>query len=202
MRRSPGSGHIHIKSGAYYVRWRSPDGRNNNRRVGKVRTPGKSDGLTRAQAERAARALAEKEGAKPPRPVEYVTRTVDDVADAFRDRLLIEGARLSYRQNCESMQRVHISRAIGKRRVEIVTSDDIEGLVRVMLQRGSSRKTVRNTMTFLHSVFALAVSKGWAPTNPVLGAAGPKRRRDTDADRQTQRPSVLPADARRRASSP
>jgi integrase len=69
-----------------------------NRRVGKVRTRGESDGLTRAQAERASRDLIQKEGTKPtPRPVDEPARTVDDVAEVFRDRLLIEGARLSYR---------------------------------------------------------------------------------------------------------
>jgi hypothetical protein len=50
MRRSHGSGHLHVKWGAYYVRWRTPDGRHHNRRVGKVRVRGESDGLTRKEA--------------------------------------------------------------------------------------------------------------------------------------------------------
>jgi hypothetical protein len=50
-----------------------------------------------------------------------------------------------------------------------------------MLGHGSAPKTVRNTMTFLHSVFALAVAKGWTPVNPVDGAARPRRRRVGDA---------------------
>ena len=42
--------------------------------------------------------MIQKEGTKPtPRPVDEPARTVDDVAEVFRDRLLIEGARLSYR---------------------------------------------------------------------------------------------------------
>ena len=32
-------------------------------------------------------------------------------------------------------------------------------------------------MTFLHSVFGLAVKNGWAPSNPVDDAARPRRRR-------------------------
>jgi hypothetical protein len=52
MRRSPGSGHLYVKSGAYYVRRRTVDGRHPNRRLGKVRTRGEADGLTRAQSER------------------------------------------------------------------------------------------------------------------------------------------------------
>ncbi len=46
MRRSPGTGQIHIKHGAYYVRWRGGDGRQNNRRVGKIPNQGEADGLT------------------------------------------------------------------------------------------------------------------------------------------------------------
>ena len=65
------------------------------------------------------------------------------------------------------MQRVHVSPAIGKRRVENVTRQDIERLARSMLDRGLAPKTVRNVMTFLHAVFALAVDSGWAPTNSV-----------------------------------
>ncbi len=166
MRRSPGSGHIYVKHGAYYVRWRGGDGRNHNRRLGKVRSRGESDGLTRVQAERAARTLIEKDGAKPARTVEERRLTVNDVADALRDRLLLEGARLSYRQNCESMQRVHVSPAFGKRRIETIDTDDVERLARAMLRTGATPKTVRNVITFLHSVFALAVRKGWAPVEP------------------------------------
>ena len=62
--------------------------------------------------------------------------TVDQVADRLRERIAIEGARLSYRQNCESMQRVHISPALGKRKVAAVTTEDVERLASRMLARG------------------------------------------------------------------
>jgi len=44
--------------------------------------------------------------------------TVDEAADELRERIAIEGARRSYQENCESMQRVHISPALGKRKVD------------------------------------------------------------------------------------
>ena len=122
---------------------------------------------------------------KPVDPVVEIV-TVDQAADRLRERIAIEGARLSYRQNCESMQRVHISPALGKRKVAAVTTEDVERLASRMLARGSSPKTVRNVMTFLHSVFGLAVKKGWAPSNPVEDAARPKRRRAGDADPDLQ----------------
>ena len=159
MKRPYGSGQIYEKSGAYYGRWRTPDGRRVNRRLGPVRTRGESDGLTRAEAEQAFRRIqAEEASRKPVDPVVEIV-TVDQAADRLRERIAIEGARLSYRQNCESMQRVHISPALGKRKVAAVTTEDVERLASRMLARGSSPKTVRNVMTFLHSVFGLAVRR-------------------------------------------
>jgi integrase len=186
MPRPHGSGHVYVKYGAYYLRWRTPGGRYLNRRIGKVRVRGESDGLTRAQAERAARKLMEAENSRPAPAAAEKPRTVNEVADALRERLLVEGARLSYRQNCESMQRIHIAPVLGKRRVDTVATEDVERLARVMLERGSAPKTVRNTMTFLHSVFALAIAKGWAPANPVERAVRPRRRRAGDADPDLQ----------------
>src|SRR4029079_10036359 len=77
---------------------------------------------------------------------------------------------------------VPVPRAMGKRRVGAGRSRDVERLAGSMLAKGASPKTVRNVMTFLHSVFALAVRNGWAATNPVADAARPRRRREGDAD--------------------
>ena len=186
MKRPYGSGQIYEKWGAYYGRWRTPDGRRLNRRLGPKRAKGGSDGLTRAQAEQAFRRIqAEEATRKPVEPVVEIV-TVDQAAERLRERIAIEGARLSYRQNCESMQRVHISPVIGKRKVASVKPEDVERLASRMLAKGSSPKTVRNVMTFLYSVFELAVKKGWAPANPVADAARPRRRRQGDADPDLQ----------------
>ncbi len=188
MKRPYGSGQIYEKWGAYYARWRTPDGRRLNRRLGPKRTPGGADGLTRSQAEQAFRRIQAAEAAARPSERDAVPEivTVDQATELLRDRLTIEGARLSYRQNCESMQRVHISPTLGKRKVGAVSTQDIERLARAMLARGSTPKTVRNVITFLHAVFALAVKNGWAPANPVADAARPRRGRDGDADPDLQ----------------
>jgi hypothetical protein len=68
MKRPYGSGQINEKWGAYYGRWRTPDGQRVNRRLGVKRTRGGSDGLTRAQAEQAMRRLQAEDAAR--RPVE------------------------------------------------------------------------------------------------------------------------------------
>src|SRR4051812_28621093 len=186
MKRPYGAGQLYEKWGSYYGRWRTPDGRKLNRKIGPARVKGGSDGLTRAQAEQAFRRVrAEEAGHKPVEPVVEIL-TVDQVADRLRERIAIEGARKSYRENCASMQRVHISPALGKRKIAAVSTEDVERLASRMLARGASPKTVRNVITFLHSVFGLAVRKGWAPRNPVEDAARPKRRRAGDADPDPQ----------------
>jgi hypothetical protein len=63
-KRSYGTGELYEKHGAYYGRWRTSDERKLNRKVGLVRMPGSSDGLTRAQAERAFRTEVLPRGAR------------------------------------------------------------------------------------------------------------------------------------------
>ena len=59
------------------------------------------------------------------------------------DRIAVQGARLSYRQNCESMQRIHVSPVLGGRRVDGATSHDVELLARALLKRGLAPRIVR-----------------------------------------------------------
>ena len=56
-RRNYGTGQLYEKHGAYYGRWRTSDGRKLNRKLGAVRRPGESAGLTRTQAERRLRQI-------------------------------------------------------------------------------------------------------------------------------------------------
>jgi integrase len=186
MKRQHGAGDLYVKWSSYYGRFRTPDGRRVNRRLGPIRRRGSADGLTKSQAEAALRRLIEVESNRPPPTPDERPRTVDDVIDLLRDRLEVQGARLSYRQNCESMQRVHVSPAIGARRVDSVSRQDIERLARSMLGRGLAPKTVRNVVTFLHSVFDLAVEHEWIAANPVARATRPLRRRRGDANPDLQ----------------
>lgn len=182
---SIGSGRLYTKSGAYYGRFRTPDGRRLNRRLGVIRGRGRADGLTKSQAEVALRRLIEQESrVRTPATLER-PRRVDDVTDLLRDRLAIQAARKSYLENRESLQRNHISPAIGAFRIGDVTRDDAERLARAMLRGGLSPKTVRNVMSFLYSVFVLAEERDWVTHNPVAKAARPLRRRgDATADLQ------------------
>ena len=72
-KRDYGTGHLYEKSGAYYGRWRTLDGRQLNRKVGPIRTPGEGDGLTRTQAEREFRRMQDAEE-RAPKPVRGAAR--------------------------------------------------------------------------------------------------------------------------------
>lgn len=185
-RRSHGTGHLYEKSGSYYGRWRTPDDRLLNRKIGKIRTPGENDGLTRSQAEREFRRLQESEEHTPRPRHDAEIPTLDAVTDSLRRKLELGGARRSYRENVASMQRVHIGPRLGATRVTEVTTADVEWLASGMLEKGLSPKTVRNTLTFLHSVFEHALDRGWVRENPVRRATRPGRRRQGDIDPDLQ----------------
>jgi integrase len=186
QRRSHGTGHLYEKHGSYYGRWRTADGRLLNRKVGKVRSVGERDGLTRTQAEREFRRLQEAEERAPRPRHDAEIPTVDAVADSLRQKLALRGARRSYRENCASMQRVHVSPRLGAVRVTDVTTADVETLAAAMLKNGLSSKSVRNTLTFTHSIFEHAIDRGWTRDNPVRRATRPGRRRQGDADPDLQ----------------
>jgi integrase len=185
-KRSHGTGHLYEKWGSYYGRWRTSDGRLLNRKIGKVRSVGERDGLTRTQAERGFRRIQEEEEQTPRPRHDAEVPSVDTVADSLRQRLALSGARRSYRENCASMQRAHIGPGLGAIRITDVTTADVETLAAAMLKKGLSPKTVRNTLSFLHSIFEHAIDRGWARENPVRRATRPGRRRQGDIDPDLQ----------------
>ncbi len=194
-KRGRGTGHLYEKWGSYYGRWRTLDGRFLNRRVGPVRTSGESDGLTRSQAEREFRRIQDAEERRP-RPVRgAVVPTVDEIVDSLRQKLRLSGARPSYLEGCESMQRVHISPQFGGSPITDVDTAQIEALAGAMLKNGLAPKTVRNVMTFLHSVFEHAVDRGVISENPVRRATRPGRRRQGDTNPDLQFLTIEELDA-------
>ena len=84
------------------------------------------------------------------------------------------------------MQRVHITPRLGDKPVDRVTIADVETVAAVMLDAGLAPKTVRNVITFMHSVFEHAIDRGWTTQNPVRRASRSKRRRAGDANPDLQ----------------
>jgi integrase len=164
-RRSHGTGQLYVKSGSYYGRWRTSDGRRLNRRLGPRRSTWSADGLTRAEAEPVFRKSREREDTEPtPKVASRVTIT--DAADSLRRKLALEGARKSYER---------------------------------MLANSKSPKTVRNVITFLHSVLEHAIDKEWCTANPVQRTTRPRRRRAGDVEPDLQFLTVTELEALIRA---
>jgi integrase len=197
-KRSYGTGHVYVKQGAWYGRWRTSDGRRLNRRLGPVREPGTADGLTRQEVERTFRKLREGEETNP-RP--QITRrvSIEDAGDSLRRKLAMEGARKSYLEGCESMQRVHIVPGLKNAPVNTVTRQHVETLAETMLKDDKAPKTVRNVITFLHSIFEHATDNEWCAENPVRRASRPRRQRAGDAEPDLQFLTVTELEAVLRA---
>lgn len=185
-RRPHGTGSLYEKHGAWYGRWRTLDGRKVNRKVGPMRAPGSSAGLTRAQAEKRFREIQHAEELTPRRTPDVERWTVAAASAAVRRRLEVEGARKSYRHNVESMERVHLVPFLGDRDVADVTLHDIEAFAVALLRKGLAPKSVRNILTYTHQVFELAVAHQIRMDNPVRHAARPKRRRAGDVNPDLQ----------------
>ena len=203
-KRGYGTGQLYLKHGAYYGRWRTLDGRKLNRKIGAARGDTGTNGLNRAEAERQFRKIQEAEERRPIRAGDE-RHTLDEVADSLRRHLAVEGARKSYLQGCESMQRVHITPRLGDKPVDGVTIADVETVAAAMLEAGLAPKTVRNVVMFMHSVFEHAIDRGWTAQNPVRRASRPKRRRAGDANPDLQFLTVrrgAAAPAPRRLSRP
>ncbi len=180
-KRTYGTGQLFARNGRYYGRWRTGDGRRLNRLIATVRSPGATDGVTKAQAERAFRNLQDEEERRP-RPSAVAARvTVCAAAESLRRERALQGASKSYLEGLESMQRVHLETAFAGLAIEKLTAAHAEELAAAMLASGRQPKTVRNVLAFLHSVAEHAVARGWCHENTVARAARPKRRRAGDA---------------------
>jgi integrase len=112
--------------------------------------------------------------------------TLADVSAALQRQLQLRGARPSYLENCESMDRIHLSPLVGTIPVADVSSADIEAVAQRMLSRGLSPKTVRNVLTYVHSVFEYAIERRLVGANPVRGVTRPGRRRQGDVSPDLQ----------------
>ena len=139
-RRVWGTGHLYEKHGSYYARWRTYGGRLLNRKVGPVRAPGARDGLTRSEAEKEFRRMqaAEEQAPRPNRAAP--SATLADVSAALRRQLQLRGSRPSYLENCESMDRIHISPVVGTMPVVDIWPADVEAVAQRMLSQGLSPK--------------------------------------------------------------
>jgi integrase len=168
-RRSYGTGRLYIKSGAYYGRW-WVDGSRVNRKLGKVREPGSREGLTKRDAEAAMRRQIQLVTAAPTQE----RLTMADAGDRLAELLEVKGRKSSTLEAVRSALRVHLVPQFGDRPLDRIDVRAVERFIASERRDGRAPKSIRNYLGVLHSIFELAIEKGWARENPVKRAAKPE----------------------------
>ncbi len=169
-RRAYGTGTLQIVGRSWIGSWYGPDGRRVRRKVGDVRTEGRADGLTKAQAEHALRRMRELDNRPAPPDAERVT--MEQAGREFCRRLELKGRRKSHRLTVASDLRNHIAPFFAGKTLDRIRPADIERYVSAK-RRTLAVKTIRNHVNTMHSIFDLGLRKGWCQTNPVKLADRP-----------------------------
>jgi integrase len=149
------------------------------RALGRKRTAGSRDGLTRAQAEAALRRLVDEVAAAPP-PVERLG--VANAGERYLHHLeVVMERKKSTIQDYRIMINRHLAPFFGERALERVKADDVVAYMAAKRRAGLSSKTINNHLNFLHGLFRHAMKRGWTNTNPVAAVDRP-RDAGTDPD--------------------
>jgi integrase len=173
--RSYGSGSVYVKHGAYYGRWVTPDGGRTNRRLGLMRKPGTTVGLTRKEAEDRLRELI-----REVHTVSRAERTVADAAHALLERLEALGRSKSHRETVESHVRVHIVPAFGAIAIDRLEEEHVTRLAVKLRRDGKAPKTIRNVLSTVHSICDLAVRRRWCARHACRFVDAPAAPEATD----------------------
>jgi len=176
-KRSYGSGSISVRGDAYYGRWRWPDGRQVQRRLGAVRQPGSRDGLTKSQAEARLRKLMAEEAA----PAITDRMTVEQAGRHLIRHLEGLGRKRSTTEGYESYLRIHLVPYFGERELSRIGREDVEAFVSSCRRSNQSVKSTQNYLGLLHGIFDFAMRRGWASANPCKLVDRPSQQR-TDPD--------------------
>jgi integrase len=169
-KRAYGSGSIIQRGGSWYGKWRVGD-RQVKRRLGRVRAPGTSEGLTRKQAESALRRVMTEVRAVTPE--ERVT--FEEVAERYLHHLEhVMERKPSTVQDYRIMLRRHLARHFATKGIDRICREDVVAYLAEKSRAGLSPKTVTNHLNFAHGVFAFAVKRGWARANPVAATDRPR----------------------------
>lgn len=184
-KRSYGTGSIWKEQRRGYQVWigqvRVPVGTRSIQRqrvLGRARSSGSSDGLTRQMAERTLREFrvqAERDSATVERSA--TTQTVVSIAERHIAQLAAGGGDVKPNtiRDYQSYMRVHIAPFFRDARIQDVSIADIEQFIASQREeRGLASSTVSNHVNFLHGVFAYAMRHEIVERNPVALAKKPR----------------------------
>jgi integrase len=161
-RRPDGTGTVVQRYGSYWGQWRV--GRKPvMRKLGPVRSPHRTDGLTRSQAEKILREKMSKIITPPVR----TRMTIRQVGEARIEAIKLAGRKRNTTDGYESDLRVHFEPHFGSKPIATLTDEDIGRYVLAKLDQGLARKTIRNQLNHLNGIFEFAIRKRWADHNPV-----------------------------------
>jgi len=157
---------------SWYGKFWSGD-RQVKRRLGPVREPGGSEGLTRRQAERALRELMLRDRPAPPgtERLTFATaaeRYVRHVADVRQRR------RTTVR-DYELIVRKHFAPFFAEKGMDAVDVHLVDAYMQSKQRDGLAANTVCNHMTLMYGIFRHAMRKGWASSNPVAAVDRPSQ---------------------------
>jgi integrase len=167
-RRSYGSGSLTTRRDAngtetWYGWWRVGN-RRVKRALGLKRSPGTRGGLTQTQAEAELRRRMQ-EGAVIIGRAER--KTIAEAGERYLQHLTtVKRRKRTTIQDYRGYLRRHLVPHFGERTLDRIEPEQVEHYMHAKLA-SLSPKTVTNHLTFLHGLFAFAVRRRWAQTNPV-----------------------------------
>lgn len=169
-RRAYGSGSLQTKrlasGGEVWVgRWYDGAGERVKRHVGPKRARGSSEGLTRAQAERALRTLIDSEL----RSARVERMTFGEAGRRYVESREALGRAATTVEDYSSIVRVHFEPFFGTASIDRIGPLDIERYMAEKRRDGRAAKSVSNDLALMSSVFRHAIRRGWStrPDNPV-----------------------------------
>jgi integrase len=139
--------------------------------LGPKRPQGSRQGLTRSQAEAELRRRMEEA---------LVVSSRSGIAlEEAGNRYITHLATVMERkpttiQDYSIILRRHLVPFFGERPLAKVGPDDVAAYLLLKRRQGLAANTVRNQLNFLHGIFAFAVKRGWASTNPVAQVDRPR----------------------------
>jgi hypothetical protein len=161
-RRAYGTGTLYVQNGIYYGRWYTAAGGRANRRIGPVRTPGTTEGLTTKGAEAKLRQLMDGTAG---RVVSDPGRTIEHVGRLHAERLLGQGRKTSHVETFDSHLRIHLAPFFDQTPISRLQVTDVERLLAALRRKGLAPKTIKNVLGSLHSIFDHALRRGLISTD-------------------------------------
>jgi integrase len=186
----PISGHVFRRQGrrggVWYAKYRLPDGRQIQRRIGPAWAqrgrPGAGFYTRRTAQAWLDQVLTEARRGDLPQMVRTGATFADAVAEYMRWLEQDRARKPSTLRGYESIMRAHLLPAFGERRLEDITSDQVEAWSATLVACGLANTTRLRILTCLHGVMARAKRVWKLPRNPIGDVEKPAQRHSAEIE--------------------